>query len=588
MHHLTLLQDLAIVMLVAGVAAFLCYRFKQPVVLGYILAGVIIGPHTPPFPLIKDSETIATLSELGIIFLMFGLGLEFSLRKLSRVGAPALLAAMIEIPLMLGIGFGLGQAFGWSFMDSLFLGGIIAISSTTIIVKTFGEMGKLREKFAGMVFGILIIEDLIAVVMLALLSGVARTGALQGVEAATTMGKLAIFLIVSQVLGLLLVPRLIHAVARFRSSELLLVVVLGLCFGFSLLTVKMGYSTALGAFLMGSMIAESKEIRRIESLTHPVRDLFVAVFFVSVGLLIDPQVLLDHWGVVLLLFGAVIVGKMLGCTWGTFFSGHDLRTSTRVGMSMTQIGEFSFVIAALGLSLKVTSDFLYPIAVTVSAMTAFTTPYLVRSSDGVATWFERIMPSTLRSYLNLYTSGLGQLIERRKDSAVQRILNRIFTQLAIFFSLVAGALLAAVFISKVTWQFIPAIRPYMAWIRSGLWLIALLSTMPVLIASFRKLRALGMILSELSVSDALGGKRKNEIRAVFAGGVLVVGMLILAGLITVLSWAILPPGRFLFVLIPGLLLLAFLLRDAFNAVYFQGKAALADIFDKPNETHERE
>lgn len=583
MHTLTLLHDLAIVMIIAGAVAFLCYRFKQPVVLGYILAGVIVGPHTPPFPLIKDQETIATLSELGIIFLMFSLGLEFSLRKVKQVGSQAFVAALLEIPLMLGLGYALGRAFGWSRMDCLFLGGIISISSTTIIIRALTEAGKLRERFATLVFGILIVEDILAVVMLALLSGVARTGSLQGMEAVATMGKLVVFLVVSLVLGLLIVPRLIHSVARFRSGELLLVVVLALCFGFSLLTVKIGYSTALGAFLMGAMVAESRDIKRIETLMHPVRDMFMAVFFVSVGLLIEPRLLLQYAWPISILCLAVIGGKLLGCTLGAFFGGNGLRSSTRVGMGMAQIGEFSFVIAALGLSLKVTSDFLYPIAVSVSAITAFTTPYMIRHSDKFSGWLDRHLPTTMLSYLNLYTRWVEQVRERRKDSAVQRILNRIFTQLLIFLSLIAGSLLVAVFLAKISWQFLPAIRPHMAWIRSGLWLIALVVTMPVSIAAFRKLRALGMILAELGVTDTLAGRRKNDIRAAVAGAVLAGGMLLLATFIMGLSWAILPPGRFLWVLIPGMLFFAFLLRGAFNAIYFQGKAALVEIFDKPGE-----
>jgi monovalent cation:H+ antiporter-2, CPA2 family len=580
MHHFILLQDLAIVMMVAGVVAFLCYRFKQPVVLGYIVAGIIIGPYTLPFPLIKDQEAIATLSELGIIFLMFGLGLEFSLRKLKQVGTGAIITALIELPLMLGIGFALGHAFGWSRMDSVFLGGIIAISSTTLIVKALGESGKVREGFASLVFGLLIVEDIFAVVLLALLSGVARTGSLQGMEAAGTIGRLAVFLVVSLVIGLMVIPKLIHVVAKYKSNELLLITVLALCFGFSLLTVNMGYSTALGAFLMGSMVAESREIRRIETIMHPIRDLFMAVFFVSVGLLIEPHLLLHYAWPVIILFFAVIVGKMVGCTWGTFLSGRDLRTSTRVGMGMAQIGEFSFVIAALGLSLKVTSDFLYPIAVSVSAMTAFTTPYFINSSDGIANFLEKRMPSTLRAYLNLYTRWVSLVAEKRKDSSIRRILSRIFSQLFVFLSLIAGSLLAAVFVARLLRSYAPMTHPYTAWIRSGLWLIAIVATMPVFIAAFRKLRALGMMLAELGVSESLAGSRKQEIRALVAAAVLLAGTLLITAFVLALSWAILPPGRILWVLIPGLLFLSWVLRGSFNAVYFQGKAALAEVFKK--------
>ncbi|MEO7424931.1 MAG: cation:proton antiporter, partial [Fibrobacteria bacterium] len=354
MHSLSFLQDLAIVMIVAGLVTILCHRFKQPVVLGYILAGVIIGPHTPPFPLIKDDGTIQTLSELGVIFLMFSLGLEFSLRKLRQVGATALIAATLEITVMMAVGYGIGRLFHWSSMDSLFLGAIISISSTTIIMKALEELGLRGEKFAGMVFGILIVEDILGIVLIALLSGIAKTGTLQSWDAVLTIGQLAVFLVVSLVLGLILVPRIIAFVARFRSQEMLLVTVLGLCFGFCLLTVNLGFSLALGAFLIGAILAEAKEIGKIEDLMIPIRDMFSAVFFVSVGLLIDPRLLFTYAGPIAVITLAVVVGQVFTIFAGTYLAGHDLRTSTRVGMSLSQIGVFSFIIAALGVSLKVT------------------------------------------------------------------------------------------------------------------------------------------------------------------------------------------------------------------------------------------
>jgi len=378
MHAVTFLQDLAVVMIVAGLVTVMFHRFKQPVVLGYIIAGVIIGPHTPPYALIHDEDTIRTLSELGVILLMFSLGLEFSLRKLKQVGGTALIAALLEILLMVWVGYEIGQWFGWGTMNSIFLGAMLSISSTTIIVKALAELGKGKEPFAQLILGILIIEDILAIAMIALLSGIAMTGALHVAEVGKTLGKLSIFLVSALVLGLLVVPRLLTYVARFRSNEMLLVTVLGLCFGFSLLAVKLGYSVALGAFLIGAVIAESREIHRVEKMIEPVRDMFSAIFFVAIGLLIDPGMLVRHWLPIVVITIAVVAGKVVTCTFGTFVGGHDTRSALRTGMGLAQIGEFSFIIASLGLTLKVTSDFLYPIGVAVSAITTLLTPYLIK------------------------------------------------------------------------------------------------------------------------------------------------------------------------------------------------------------------
>ncbi|HEY9509636.1 MAG TPA: cation:proton antiporter, partial [Verrucomicrobiae bacterium] len=367
MHAITFLQDLAVVMIVAGIVTVIFHRFKQPVVLGYIIAGVIIGPHTPPYPLIHNEDTINTLSELGIILLMFSLGLEFSLRKLKQVGASALIAALLEILLLFWVGYEIGRLFGWAAMDSIFLGAMLSMSSTTVIIKVLAELGKMRERFSQLIFGVLIIEDILGIAMIALLSGIAMTGTLSIGDVGATLGKLGAFLAVVLVAGLIAVPRLISYVARFKSNEMLIVTVLGLCFGVSLLAVKLGYSVALGAFIIGAVIAETREIHRIETLIEPVRDMFSAIFFVAIGLLIDPKMLITYWQPILVITLAVVIGKVVTCSFGAFVGGNDTRTSLRVGMGLAQIGEFSFIIASLGVTLKVTSSFLYPIAVAVSA-----------------------------------------------------------------------------------------------------------------------------------------------------------------------------------------------------------------------------
>ena len=578
---MSLLHDLAVVIIVAGLVTMLCHRFKQPVVLGYILAGVIIGPHTPPFPLIKNDATIQTLSELGVIFLMFSLGPEFSLRKLRQVGATAFLAASLEIVVMSAIGFVIGRLFHGSRMDSLFLGAIIAISSTTIIMKALQELGLRGERFAGLVFGILIVEDILGIVLIAMLSGIARTGTLQSWDAVLTIGKLAAFLISSLVLGLIIVPRLVHFVARFRSQEMLLITVLGLCFGFCLITVNLGFSLALGAFLIGAILAEAREIGKIEDLMSPIRDMFSAVFFVSVGLLIDPHLLVTYAWPIAAITLAVVIGQVCTSFVGTYLAGHDLRTSVRVGMSLSQIGEFSFIIAALGVSLKVTSGFLYPIAVSVSAVTTLITPYLLRGSDPFTAWLERRLPTTVLSYLNLYSRWLGQFEQGRQDNQVRAILRRIAGQLLIFLGLIGGSILSAVFLSRILMRYFPSLHEWRNVVNSFLWILSLLAAMPVYLSAYRKLKALGMILSELGITDAMGGARKTEVRAVVANAILVCGLIALAGFTFGLSWAVLPKGHLLWLLMGLSAVLVYWLRGPFNKVYFQGKAALAETFATP-------
>ena len=421
MHQTSFLQDLAIVMSVAALATIIFRQLKQPVVLGYILAGVIIGPHTPPFALIADEHAIETLAELGIIFLMFALGLEFSLRKLRQVGATAFIAASLEILLMLLAGYGLGRAFGWNTMDSVFLGAILSISSTTIIIKALEGLGKTRERFASLIFGILIVEDILAIVLIALLSGFARTGEVEAQTIGMTILSLRSFLGILLVAGLIVVPRLLNYVARFKSDEMLLITVVGLCFGISLVTVKLGYSVALGAFLIGAIIAEARQIYKIETLMHPVRDLFSAVFFVSIGMLIDPALLAKYALPIFVITIVVVLGKVFTCALGSFVAGNDMRTSLRVGMGLAQIGEFSFIIASLGLTLKVTSDFIYPIAVAVSSLTTLLTPYLIKSSDGLVEWFDRVAPRPLFQAIDAYSERVGSsahktVTHRAKDS----------------------------------------------------------------------------------------------------------------------------------------------------------------------------
>ena len=347
MHEVSFLQDLAVVMIAAGIVTVLFQRLKQPVVLGYIVAGILIGPHFSTLilggdglKLVHERETIESLAELGMVFLMFSLGLEFNLRKLGRVAATALVAAPLAIMLMVFLGYQVGQLMGWTTVSSLFLGAVISIASTSVIVKVLREMKREREPFAELIYGILIVEDLLGVVMIVLLTGIASTGDLGVQSMLISTGKLLVFLVTVLVLGLLVVPRLLNFVARFESNERLLVAVLGLCFGTSLVAAKLGFSVALGAFLVGAVMAESSQIHRIESLVEPVRDLFIAVFFVAIGMLVEPLLLWEHLVPILGISAVVIVGQVVGNTFGTVVAGHDLRTAVRVGTGLSQIGEF--------------------------------------------------------------------------------------------------------------------------------------------------------------------------------------------------------------------------------------------------------
>jgi monovalent cation:H+ antiporter-2, CPA2 family len=430
------LRALTIVLCVAALTTVVFQRLRQPVVLGYIIAGLIVGPHVP-IPLVADSEIVQTLSELGVILLMFSLGLEFSLRKLVQVGPTASLTAVLQSSIMVWLGFVTGRLLGWTTLESLFAGAVIAISSTTIIAKAFdqqGITGKLRE----LVVGVLIVEDLIAILMMALLTALASGSGLSAGPLAMTVGRLAAFLIGLVVVGLLLVPRAMRAVTRLNRRETTLVASIGICFAVALLAQEFGYSVALGAFLAGSLVAESGEGQQVGHLIEPVRDMFAAVFFVSVGMLIDPALVARHWPAVAALTAVVVFGKVFGVSLGAFLTGNGMRTSVQAGMSLAQIGEFSFIIAGLGLALEATGEFLYPVAVAVSALTTLFTPWLIRASEPVATWVDRKLPKRLQTFAALYGSWVEGLPSARRAATAVADVRRLFRLLVLDTAVIAG------------------------------------------------------------------------------------------------------------------------------------------------------
>jgi CPA2 family monovalent cation:H+ antiporter-2 len=556
---LLFIQDLAIVMVVAGFITILCRRFNQPMVLGYIIAGIIIGPYTPPISFISNEDTMHTLAELGIIFLMFSLGLEFNLRKLSKVGLAASIAAFAEIVLMMWLGYEIGRLFEWEKIDSLFLGAILAISSTTIIIKTLTELGMKKEPFAQLIFGILIIEDIFAILILTLLAGIALTGSLNVGDMILNITKLSSFLVISLLLGILLIPKLLAYIAKFNNDEVLLISVLGLCFGFCLLVVTLDYSVALGAFIMGAVIAESKQLNKIEHLISPLRDMFSAIFFVSVGLLFDPQILVHYWEPLIIITIAVILGKILTCSLGVLITGQNGNTAMHTGMGLAQIGEFSFIIAGLGITLNVTGEFLYPIAVAVSVITTFLTPYLIRSSDTVTQWTKAIIPHRVASIFNTYQMWL-QNIRPREHKQLMKIIKRSLLQVLINLLVVMGIFLSGAYFA--TTKLMPIIIPITdERIQVTLiWSAALLISLPFLIAAYRKIKALSMIIAEVSVRESVGHQFTPHARKVISEVIPITAIMSIMIFICALSSSILPPIKLLIVvLVIAALLIGFIL-----------------------------
>ena len=583
MHAISFIQDLAVIMLVAGVVTILFHRFKQPVVLGYIVAGFIIGPHTPPFGLIHDEQTIKTLAELGVIFLMFCLGLEFSLRKLFKVGATAFIAAFMEITLMIWIGYEIGRWFDWNTMDSLFLGAILAISSTTIIVKALNDLKMKNERFAQLIFGVLIVEDILGIGIIALLSSIAVSGSVSPEEVFSTVGKLSLFMIVALVIGILLVPRVLAYVARFESNEMLLITVLGLCFGFCLLVVKLEYSMVLGAFLIGAIMAESRQLLKIERLIEPVRDLFSAIFFVAIGLMLDPAILLEYALPIVVITVAVVLGKMLSCGLGAFIAGNDGRTSLRVGMGLSQIGEFSFIIAALGMTLQVTSSFLYPVAVAVSVLTTLMTPYLIRAADPLSLKLAQVVPGRLSRVLGLYGEWLRSIQPQGEGALLAAMIRKILLQVGVNLALVIAIFFAGGYFAPRIGRYLQGWILEPSWQKGMIWGAALLLSLPFLIAAYRKLKALSMLLAEIGVKPEMAGRHTQRVRRVISEVIPILSLLVIFLLLSALSASILPTNELLMVIAVVAAGVAALLWRWFIRIHTRMQVALLETLDNHKE-----
>lgn len=476
MSHLpTLIADLALILISASIITLLFKWLKQPLVLGYIVAGLLAGPYVHIFPTVGDIANINIWAEIGVVFLLFALGLEFSFKKLINVGSTAFITATTEVISMLLIGYMVGYLLGWGTMNSIFLGGMLSMSSTTIIIKAFDDLGLRSQRFTGIVFGTLVVEDLIAILMMVLLSTMAVSKDFVGEELLVSVLKVAFFLILWFLIGIFILPAFLKKAKKLMNNETLLIVSLGLCLGMVVLATYTGFSAALGAFIMGSILAETIEAEHIEHIIQPVKDLFGAIFFVSVGMLVNPAVLVEYAWPVIIITLVTIIGKAIFSSLGVLLSGESLNISIKSGFSLAQIGEFAFIIADLGVSLKVLDPFISPIIVAVSVITTFTTPYFIRLANPFAEWLYKVLPPKVQEMLARYASGKKTV---NHDSDWKKLLKNIVGRVIIY-----SVLLTAIWLLSVKTLY-PAVSelftPVTIWVNLAMCLVTLLLMTPFL------------------------------------------------------------------------------------------------------------
>ncbi|HEY9383259.1 MAG TPA: cation:proton antiporter [Gemmatimonadales bacterium] len=534
------LRDLALILGTAAVATVLFQRLRLPAIVGYLVAGMLVGPFTPPW-LIHDPATIHTLAELGVVLLLFSIGLEFRFRRLLTLGPRVALAMLVEVGLMLLLGYGLSRALGWSALPSLLTAGMVAISSTMVASGTLTDL-KADRRLKDIVFGILVMEDLIAIVLIAVLTTVAAGDSLSGPLLVGTLARLGVFLLVLVIGGMLIVPRAIKLVLGFRRPETTLVAALAICFGFAVLSYSAGYSVALGGFIAGALVAESGKHHIIAETIRPVRDLFAAIFFVAVGMLFDPQAVAEEWVAAVLLFLLVLVGKTIGVTAGAFLAGYGTRDSVRAGLSLAQIGEFSFVIAGLGAATAASASPLYALAVAVATATAFTTPILARRAGNAAAWFDRKLPHPVQTVASLYASWVELLVARKPASEPIARRNRLVR----FLFLDAVAVTAAVIGTSIAYgrlpQWVGETAAASPGVRFALLGAGAFLALPFAFGLVRTMRRLAVVLAELAIPKPVKGVDQGLAPRRTLTATLQIGMVIAVGVpLTLLTLPFVPP-----------------------------------------------
>ena len=452
----TIIVDLTLITIYATLATLLFKKLKQPTVLGYILAGICAGPFLRFIPTISDAENTKLWADLGVIFLLFGLGLEFSIKKMFNVGKSATITAVANILFLLFIGYNVGQLLGWSTIDSFFLGSMISMSSTTIIIKAFEDLNIKKQKFTDLVFGVLVIEDIVGVLMLFLLPTIALSSDINGKELLMNTAKLVIFLVLCFLIGIYLVPTLLKKLNNYLNDETLLILSIGLCFSMVLLATTFGFSSALGAFLMGSILAETEIVSRIEKNTKPLKDFFGSVFFVSVGMMVDPHMILEYAWPIFVITLVVMIGQVSCSCFGFIVSGQPLKTAIHGGFSLSQVGEFAFIIASLGMSIGVLNPRVYPIIVSVSVITTFFTPMMIKFAEPTFKTITKILPQSWQEYLEQNASGHSE--SKREEQLWNLLLKNYLLRLGIFAVIIFTIIgIAKYFLSPLVYQYLPNI-----------------------------------------------------------------------------------------------------------------------------------
>jgi CPA2 family monovalent cation:H+ antiporter-2 len=588
LQEIQFIRDLACVMLAAGVVVVVFPRLRMPVLLGYIFAGVLIGPHMP-WRFLTDQRTMQSIANLGVVLLMFTLGLDFSLRKLRALGAGVMLAALVEVAVMLWLGIEIGRLAGLNGREALFLGGVICFSSTMIAVRTVADRGWRGQGFVAGMVGMLVSEEVLTVVLLTVLSAIAAGSSNTAGIAFTVLWRMLLFVSVALVLGLLLLPRLLDWLARRGRDEPLLVTSLGICFGACLLAEWEGFSVALGAYLAGVVVAEARCSERIVRLVRPVRDMFAAIFFVAIGLLLDPTQLLPWLWPALGLALAVIVGKTVACSVGAFVcAGRGVRDSLRTGLTMAQIGEFSFVIASLGMAAGGAGKFLYPVTVTAAVVCMLVSPMLLRAEPLLIGGLRRMTPGPLRSLAVGYHEWMGGTAAAERDQMLARMLRRLLWHIAVNLILVCAVFAIGAFVSAMVprwWPHLP-LSPVVR--RSLVWAGALFVSLPMLIAVYRKADALGMLLAEIGISEQVHGVRTAGLRRVL-GKLVPLGTLAgMALLVSVLGSSILPPRGVLIALLAIGAFTTWFLWGSLVRVHARMQATLRDLIEQDSASLPRE
>lgn len=585
------MQDLAVVLTAAGFAAVICHRFNQPKLLGYILVGLFLGPHTPPFSFIKDEVVVRTLADLGVVFLMVSLGLDFNFRRFRNVGAQAGIGALLDCGFMIVLGYLVGRHLGFTAVESLFLGAIVCDSSTTILARSLQDWGFSRDKFAGYIIGVTVVEDVLAVAVIAVLTGLAVTGAVSAGMVAGSIWLLILFLATVIIVGLLTLPKLLDYFASFDNDELLVVPLVGICFGVSLLAMHAGLSMALGAVLIGAIASESKAVQRSHALIAPLRHVFSAVFFVAIGLMLDPAMLLKYWAPVLIVAGTVITGKFTINTISALLTGHDASTAIRAGAGLAQIGEFAFIIAALGISLGVTSDPVYQIGVTAAIITTMLNPYLLHGADRLAQVIDS-SPACRRWTLcfQLYGEWAQRIKTTKQDDAIRKVIRRSLILIIVNTILIVSAIACAGYLAKPQKLLIPSLAEYPDTVPAILWLIAMLLCLPLYIAAIRKFGALGMLLAEMSfpieLNTTLNTSWARHMRSFISNVILMAGTLALLMMTFALSSAILQSVWVLILLMVITAAIGLWQRPKMIKVYSQAQMAIQSVFSSDQGTQQ--